>query len=130
MATSPKRNLKILVLKELVSSGKVENMKYFKKKKMYELVQVLGYTDMPSLKYCTYSFHRGYEKLDFCLDSGNFVHFSFCRPGNYFVVREQTFDDEMEQYEVVRYEVIFFKEFLELLSDDISADMPLYIAKN
>lgn len=103
-------------------------MKYFKKKKMYELVQVFGYTDMPLLKDCTYGFHRGRERLDFCLDSGNSVCFSFSRPENYFVLEEQTFDDENEIWSSIRYEVIFFKEFLEFLPDDISADMPLYIA--
>lgn len=88
-------------------------MKYLKKRKMYELAaNRLGYADdMPLLKNCTYSFHRGSEYLEFVLKSGNCVRFSFL---GYFVVREML--DYFGGQEI-RVEV-FFKN--ELLPDDIN----------
>lgn len=100
-------------------------MEYFKKRKMYELARKLGYTGMPLYEDCDYYFHDGYEALNFRLDSGNPVCLAFVRPRNCFVVREMSIAD---YYETIRDEVIPEKEFYDIY--DISADMPLYIAKN
>lgn len=80
--------------------------KYLKKKKIYKLVQSMGYP-VPALGCCTYKFHRGsewfvfdsMEKEDYCYsfffcESYMSVEKLLCVDSNYLLVNRKLYSDK------------------------------------